>query len=473
MKKILLLVSVLALLAAACGSSDVGSAGPVTTEPDETTTTTAPATTSTVPGDDVATTTTSPAGDDEPAEQVFVELFFVKEGLSAATVIRAVDSPMVATNAIKALIEGPTPAEQDTELSTAIPADTLLLGLRIEDGLATVDLSREFEVGGGSFNILSRLAQVVYTLTQFPTVDEVLFYIDGEPVEVFSGEGVVLGDPVERGDYATILPIEPKAGEGPAPTWAQGDLPDISGVAAEDLSKVVLVADDDVLNVREDPGVEAPIIGMLLPGTIVERTGLQEVVGSSIWEQIATPLGDFWVNGRFLGAVVTASEFQADGRVIDLLDEFADIIASDGDLRPVISQRGLYVAHNADPIRFSPVELEGILTDSTTYKWPSNAADLDEVPARTFAEAISDSFLSAYDDPDTELSWNDPIGGGNAYMPEYAIPFELKGFNFVGVYDPGDNPDYDGLDWTTWHVSIDYEDGEPVIVGLSVDMWAP
>ncbi len=42
---------------------------------------------------------------------------------------------------------------------------------------------------------------MVYTLTQFPTVDEVLFHIDGQPVDVFSGEGVVLGDPVTRADY--------------------------------------------------------------------------------------------------------------------------------------------------------------------------------------------------------------------------------------------------------------------------------
>jgi spore germination protein GerM len=480
MKKIILIISVLALLAGACGGGNTGSAGPVTTEPDGATSTTAAASTTTAaPGGDTSTTTTTTttqAPDDQPTEQQFVELYFIKEGLSAATVFRAVDSPMVATNAIKALIDGPTPAEMDTELSTAIPADTLLLGLTIENGLATIDLSREFEVGGGSFNILSRLAQVVYTLTQFPTVDEVLFHIDGERVEVFSGEGVVLGDPVSRADYATILPIEPQPGEGPAPLWHQGDMPDTSGIAAADLGKVVLVAADDVLNVREDPGVSAPIVGMMAPGVIVEKTGLDQVVGSSIWEQIVTPLGDFWVNGRFLGAVVTAADFAADARVTDLLDEFSSIIAGNGDLRQVTSQRGLYVSHNADPIRFAPEELDGILTDPTTYKWPSNALgpdQLDEIPAKTFAEAITDSFLSAYDDPDTEISWNDPLTGGNGRLPGDAVPFEFTGFNYVAVYDPGDNPDYGGLDWTTWYVSIDYEDGEPVIVGLTVDMWAP
>jgi spore germination protein GerM len=478
MKRIILIISVLALLMSACGAGDSGSAGPVTTEPaDGVTTTTTTPTETTQPGDSAGTTTTTTEAptDGEPSDQVFVQLYFVKEGLSAATVVRAVDSPMVATNAIKALIAGPTPAEMDTELSSSIPSDTLLLGLTIEDGLATIDLSREFEVGGGSFNILSRLAQVVYTLTQFPTVDKVLFHIDGQPVEVFSGEGVVLGDPVTRADYATILPIEPTVDAGSAPIWHQGDV-DIDGVAAADLGKVVLVASDDVLNVREDPGVTAPIVGALVLGVIVEKTGLTEVVGSSVWEQIVTPLGDFWVNGRFLGAVVTASDFANDDRVTALLDEFASIIASKGDLRQVTSQRGLYVSHNAAPIRFSPDELNGILTDPTTYKWPSAALgpdQLDEIPAKTFAEAITDSFLSAYDDPDTELSYNDPIAGGNGRIAADAVPFEFRGFNYVGVYDPGDDPQYDGLDWSTWYVSIDYENGEPVIVGLTVDMWTP
>ena len=123
MKRIILIISVVALLLAACGAGESGSAGPVTTtEPADSATTTTVPTETTQPGDDTGTTTTTQAPTDgEPSDQVFVELYFVKEGLSADAVTRAVDSPMVATNAIKALIEGPTPDEMDTELSSAIP----------------------------------------------------------------------------------------------------------------------------------------------------------------------------------------------------------------------------------------------------------------------------------------------------------------------------------------------------------------
>ncbi len=475
MKRIILAMTVLALIAAACGAGDLGDAGPVPTDPG---TDTPATTTTTSPGGDPTTPTTAPDDGDDAADQQFVEVFFIKEGLSAKSVIRAVDTPAVATNAIKALIEGPTPEEQDTELSTAIPADTLLLGLTIEDGLATIDLSREFESGGGSFNILSRLAQVVYTLTQFPTVDEVLFLLDGEPVEVFSGEGVILEDPVSRDDYVSAVPIEPNPDDGPVGVWSQQDMPDFGGVDQDRLGRVALVARDDVLNVRQDPGVQAPIVGMLLPGVIVERTGQEAVVGSSVWVQIETPVGGFWVNEHFLAQHMPAGDFANDPEVLELLDELAAIIAADGDLRDVVSQRGLYVSHNADPVRWEYEDLDTILTDATTYKWPSNAIGVDDpefaqIPGRTFAAAVADSFLSAYDDPDTIMTINDPIEAGNSRLAADAIPFEFTSFNYVGIHDPGDNPDYDGLDWVTWYVSIDYEDGRPVIVGLTVDMWAP
>lgn len=114
----------------------------------------------------------------------------------------------VATAAMSALLEGPNDAEMagSPAMSTTIPEGTKLLGLSIRDGVATVNLSREFESGGGSASIFGRLAQVTYTLTQFSTVDSVLFQLDGKPVSLFSGEGVILDHAVGRTDYHDQLP---------------------------------------------------------------------------------------------------------------------------------------------------------------------------------------------------------------------------------------------------------------------------
>ncbi|HET7678275.1 MAG TPA: Gmad2 immunoglobulin-like domain-containing protein [Candidatus Limnocylindrales bacterium] len=114
----------------------------------------------------------------------------------------------VARAAMTALLAGPTDEEAlgTASMGTAIPPETLLLGIGISGGTATVDLSREFESGGGSASMFGRLAQVTYTLTQFPTVDRVAFRLDGKPVTTFSGEGIVLERPSVRGDYTSFLP---------------------------------------------------------------------------------------------------------------------------------------------------------------------------------------------------------------------------------------------------------------------------
>ena len=69
-----------------------------------------------------------------------------------------------------------------------------------------MDLSTEFDSGGGSASQQYRLAQVVYTLTQFPTARSVVFQIEGETVTVFGSEGIVLGAPVGRDDFDEQLP---------------------------------------------------------------------------------------------------------------------------------------------------------------------------------------------------------------------------------------------------------------------------
>lgn len=75
-----------------------------------------------------------------------------------------------------------------------------MLGINVEDGVATVDLSGEFDDGGGTASMRARLAQLVYTVTRFPTIDAVALQLDGAPVEVLSSEGLVLDSPQARDD---------------------------------------------------------------------------------------------------------------------------------------------------------------------------------------------------------------------------------------------------------------------------------
>lgn len=202
----LLLAAVLVMTA--CGSEDATSVGPSPTATDAT------ETSDTTDGGEPTGTETAPV-ETEPAQPVSFQVWFAAPDLDERLngggdpklfpVRRSAQTVAVGRAALEELIAGPTAADGE-RVSSAVPAGTRLLGLNIEDGLATVDLSSEFESGGGSLSMQMRLAQVVFTLTQFPTVDRVEFRLDGEPVDVFSGEGIVLDEPVDRSDYEDLMP---------------------------------------------------------------------------------------------------------------------------------------------------------------------------------------------------------------------------------------------------------------------------
>ena len=189
MKKLLLSVALLvlgcglAVVVTACGSEHAVSLGKPTT---------------------TAGTTTEHTG--SVPSQLSLEVWFSRDG--ALTAVRRMHAPtqLVATAAVTALLDGPTSQERDAGFTSAVPDNTRLLGIGIRDGVATVDLTSDYQSGGGATSMQTRLGQVVYTLTQFPTVQRVRFRLDGAPVNVFSSEGIVLDHPVGRSDYAELLP---------------------------------------------------------------------------------------------------------------------------------------------------------------------------------------------------------------------------------------------------------------------------
>lgn len=183
-------------------SSPVPTSGPVTTPP-----------TSGDPGNPTAPPTSPAPPTSDPAETMIVRAYLWLAGDQwtggLVPVLREVPKTQApARAALDELFRGPTGREvmDGSGIDTAVPPDTRLLGLSIEGGTATVDLSREFEASAGSAASFVNLAQVVYTLTQFPTVERVQFRIEGEDVNVFGSEGIVLDGPQTRADFEDQLP---------------------------------------------------------------------------------------------------------------------------------------------------------------------------------------------------------------------------------------------------------------------------
>jgi germination protein M len=159
---------------------------------------------------------TTPGADNDSTATVDYEVWFAVDEFLHASARTGEGTPRVGTAAMESLLSGPSEDEQAAGLTSAIPPGTELLGLDIQDGIATVDLSPHYETGGGSSGMRMRLAQVVYTLTQFPTVSGVLLEIDGRPVTTFSSEGIVVEDPLTRAEFEDLSPPivvdVPKAG---------------------------------------------------------------------------------------------------------------------------------------------------------------------------------------------------------------------------------------------------------------------
>lgn len=91
----------------------------------------------------------------------------------------------------------------DAELSSTIPAGTELLSLAVQPDGVVVNLSEDFQSGGGSASMMGRLGQVVYTATSLDPDAPVWLQIEGEPLELLGGEGLEVAQPITREIFDT------------------------------------------------------------------------------------------------------------------------------------------------------------------------------------------------------------------------------------------------------------------------------
>ncbi|GII24624.1 Gmad2 immunoglobulin-like domain-containing protein [Planosporangium mesophilum] len=136
-----------------------------------------------------------PAAETSPTGTVTVQLWFVRAGKLVPT--HRTRPATVATSrlVLAELAAGPSPAEAAAGLSSAVPSGAGFGIASIADGVETVSFDPGFSAGDTG-TVRLRRAQVVYSLTQFPTVSRVQFRSGAEP----------LGRPAARSEYADLLP---------------------------------------------------------------------------------------------------------------------------------------------------------------------------------------------------------------------------------------------------------------------------
>jgi hypothetical protein len=204
MKRLLFLIVSVGLVAA-CGTGGAGQLGPVPTGPTQAASPAPPAGTTQPAGGGQSSapvpTATSPQS---AAGQVSLQAWFTRQGKLFGTQRGVPATASVGRAALDQLLAGPSSAEYAAGLRSLIPAGTQLLGLTISSGTATVDLSSSFTSGASSSTMPLRIAQVVYTLAQFPSVTGVQFKVDGQGVTVLGG--VPVQGPQTTAMYDGYLP---------------------------------------------------------------------------------------------------------------------------------------------------------------------------------------------------------------------------------------------------------------------------
>lgn len=155
-----------------------------------------------------ASTRTAPPSRPPQQVQRSVRLYFLGRDVTLVPVARTVSvrDGAVAAAAVTAVLAGPSAAERADGIGSAVPAGTALRGVVIAAGIADVDLTSAFTTGGGTASMTGRVGQIVYTLTQFPTVRGVTFRVDGKPLRVLGGEGLILDRPMTRQALTGLLP---------------------------------------------------------------------------------------------------------------------------------------------------------------------------------------------------------------------------------------------------------------------------
>lgn len=107
------------------------------------------------------------------------------------------DSPL--TDTLTALISGLTSSELNKGLLSLIPTGTKILGISVANMTATINFNDALSFNKfGREGLEAELKQIVYTATEFSTVDKVQILINGQKKQFLSTEGVFIGEPLSR-----------------------------------------------------------------------------------------------------------------------------------------------------------------------------------------------------------------------------------------------------------------------------------
>jgi hypothetical protein len=106
------------------------------------------------------------------------------------------NSPMM--DSLNALLQGPNADERRKNLESLIPEGTEILSATVRGSTAYISFSEDFQFNTyGVEGYAAQLRQIVWTVTEFPNVNDVQILLEGRRVD-YLGEGIWIGSPLSR-----------------------------------------------------------------------------------------------------------------------------------------------------------------------------------------------------------------------------------------------------------------------------------
>ena len=98
--------------------------------------------------------------------------------------------------AIKELLKGPNVIEKAQGTYTEIPKTTKLLSIKQTEKKIIINFSEDFQNGGGTDSIYSRMMQLIKTAINNTKNKKIYLYLNGKQVNIIGGEGIMITQPL-------------------------------------------------------------------------------------------------------------------------------------------------------------------------------------------------------------------------------------------------------------------------------------
>ncbi len=100
--------------------------------------------------------------------------------------------------AINELLKGPNVIEKAAGAYSEIPNNTKLLGINESGNKIIIDFSSDFQYGGGTDSIYSRMMQLIKTSIENSDKKKVYLYLNGRQIKFIGGEGIMVSQPLSE-----------------------------------------------------------------------------------------------------------------------------------------------------------------------------------------------------------------------------------------------------------------------------------